>query len=519
MLENIYIFNPEYRLKSDKNRIIIYYRLGIPPVTDDISYILEFQHPVFAVLLSLFDGEKSLQKVSGEFSHLTGINHDSTFRLVSRLVENKTQVKVELNGDSFYFPKYTLVKATAQNKHLRVRYNPEDFLIPNHRLDFKTQRFHTPLDMMMVINNKCVTRCLYCYTNQYEHPSCEIPLQRVMEIVDEAGTLGMRAFDISGGELFTYKHWEKLLRRIHDNDMVTNIATKYPLTEREIEAMKDAGLNRIQLSLDTVIEEEMSRLYSVNGSYHGKILKTLENLDKHGIETRINSQVTSINQDSIEALFDHVLQYENVRLVRVRPVGYSRFPQEHGFKELQPATERLKQLREYVEEQRIKHGDRVKLFFFKPLDESNINASNRQKREHFDARPRNSGNFFSFCLLHNGKVTVTEELYEHPKFIIGNLVNQSILEMWNSKEALAIHNLSPGDVSEQSACRSCPKYISCHQGKGVSWVLVLYAYGDDKWDWPDPRCEFAPPPTNQYWLSNNTNSPGLWFKNGTGTTP
>ncbi len=44
-------------------------------------------------------------------------------------------------------------------------------------------------------------------------------------------------------------------------------------------------------------------------------------------------------------------------------------------------------------------------------------------------KPRCSANFYAFVILRDGKVTICEELYLHPKFIIGDLKKQSIMEV------------------------------------------------------------------------------------------
>ncbi|KGF48401.1 hypothetical protein HMPREF0654_09455 [Prevotella disiens DNF00882] len=72
-----------------------------------------------------------------------------------------------------------------------------------------------------------------------------------------------------------------------------------------------------------------------------------------------------------------------------------------------------------------------------------------------------------------------------------NLVQDSINE-----EELAKVFGGNGDKSEtfahacdSSACYSCKIFDEC---KNSCYINILKVYGDEKWDYPDPRCSKAP---------------------------
>lgn len=491
-----YIFNPEYRLKTDNSRVdnsrvLCYFRHGEPPISEDISNFLGFLHPVFAILLSLFDGQKLLPQVVEDFAYISGMDPNVSQGLVSQLIENKTIVKAEMGGRTFYFPRNTLIPITSRNKEQRVRYDPAEFFIPNDRLDFDTRRLDTPLDAMLILNNICVTDCIYCYSDKRIPTVCRIPFERLREIIREAGQIGMRSFHLSGGELFTYKYWRELLELLVANGFDPFITTKYPLNRRRIRLLKDIGVRRIMVSMDTVKKGEMHQMLRVGEDYPRLIMEALEELDKRDFEIRVNGIITKYNQDSMADYFDVLLQYKNIRRIRVRPVGFSRFPKGSDLPSLRPTEEKLKEIESLVIELNRQDPGRVRMDRF---DLNHRSCSHEEKKRNFSLRAGCSGNFTGFVILPDGQVTICEELYHHPAFIIGNLTTQSIGQVWNSKKALDLYNLSQAAVSRSSACKTCADFQECHQGKGVCWKLVIYAYGDEKWDFPDPRCHRAPEP-------------------------
>ncbi|MBI4647186.1 MAG: SPASM domain-containing protein [Bacteroidia bacterium] len=133
-------------------------------------------------------------------------------------------------------------------------------------------------------------------------------------------------------------------------------------------------------------------------------------------------------------------------------------------------------------------------------DKSNFFSDLKEKEEKFRKRVSCTGNIENFYILPDGKVTICEELYWHPKFIIGDLMKDSILDVWNSEQAQNIYNLKQDTISPESACHDCAEFKSCRTFPGVCWKQILYAYGNDKWDFPDPRCFKANEPKRVFYL-------------------
>jgi radical SAM protein with 4Fe4S-binding SPASM domain len=90
-----------------------------------------------------------------------------------------------------------------------------------------------------------------------------------------------------------------------------------------------------------------------------------------------------------------------------------------------------------------------------------------------------SGNFNSIYILPDGKVTICEELYWTPKFIIGDLMKNSIVEVWNSEKAINLYNLQQSDISPKSVCSKCNDYDACRKVKHVCWRDVVMYYGEE----------------------------------------
>ena len=98
-----------------------------------------------------------------------------------------------------------------------------------------------------------------------------------------------------------------------------------------------------------------------------------------------------------------------------------------------------------------------------------------------------------FFILPDGKVTICEQLYWNPNFIIGDMNQQGIMEVWNSERVQELLQLKQQDLSDNSACKSCKLFDNCFRvARNRCWSDIIKAYGSKNWDFPDPRCTRAP---------------------------
>lgn len=75
-------------------------------------------------------------------------------------------------------------------------------------------------------------------------------------------------------------------------------------------------------------------------------------------------------------------------------------------------------------------------------------------------------------------------------FIIGNVKSNSILEIWNSKEAKSLYEIKQEDFPEDSLCHSCGKFKECRTFRQVCYRDIIRKYGSQKWYYPDVKCPY-----------------------------
>lgn len=234
----------------------------------------------------------------------------------------------------------------------------------------------------------------------------------------------------------------------------------------------------------------------VDMNYLERIKETLSNLQDAKIRTNINIVITRYNKscDNLQELLDFVAQYNNIKNVRINPCGYSLY--KNNFHELALTEEDVVILEAFLNS--IKHNY-PKLKINVSGQDASYMYEKSYRQQHFCDRALCTGNVRNAVLLPTGDITICEELYNHPQFVLGNIKDASLRDIWNSDKAMALYNFSQR-VKSESQCYICKERNSCRQGKGVCWKTILMAYGMDNWDFPDPRCPKAPTPYNKFYL-------------------
>lgn len=105
---------------------------------------------------------------------------------------------------------------------------------------------------------RCNLSCAYC--NEYDTTSKPVPLDVMFQRVDRLAALGTTIITISGGEPLLHPELEEVIRRIRRRGMIAGMITNgYLLTHQRIESLNDAGLEHLQISIDNVLPDEVSK--------------------------------------------------------------------------------------------------------------------------------------------------------------------------------------------------------------------------------------------------------------------
>ena len=114
-----------------------------------------------------------------------------------------------------------------------------------------------PVLAQIVPIRRCNLACAYC--NEYDETSAPVPTELMLRRVDRLAMLGTSMIDLSGGEPLLHPDLDIIIRRIREHGCLAGLLTNgYLLSRDRIERLNQAGLDRLQISIDNVTPTDRS---------------------------------------------------------------------------------------------------------------------------------------------------------------------------------------------------------------------------------------------------------------------
>jgi MoaA/NifB/PqqE/SkfB family radical SAM enzyme len=115
-----------------------------------------------------------------------------------------------------------------------------------------------PLLAHIIPVRRCNLACKYC--NEYDDFSKPVPTETMFQRVDKLAALGTSVITISGGEPLLHPELDEIIRRIRRCGMIAGLITNgYLLTAERIQKLNRAGLEWLQISIDNVTPDDVSK--------------------------------------------------------------------------------------------------------------------------------------------------------------------------------------------------------------------------------------------------------------------
>ena len=105
---------------------------------------------------------------------------------------------------------------------------------------------------------RCNLACTYC--NEFDDVSDPVPIEEMERRIDELGRLGTSVITISGGEPLLHPDLDRVIARIRKNGAIAGMITNgYLLMPDRIQRLSRAGLDHLQISIDNVMPDDVSK--------------------------------------------------------------------------------------------------------------------------------------------------------------------------------------------------------------------------------------------------------------------
>jgi molybdenum cofactor biosynthesis enzyme MoaA len=148
--------------------------------------------------------------------------------------------------------------------------------------------------LRLAVTDRCNLRCFYCMPERgikFTDREKLLTYEEMRRIVQFLVTMGIEKLRITGGEPFVRKDMMDFLyamSKLEDLKKI-NITTNGTLTENLIPEFKKLRIHSVNLSLDSIDRERFHKI--TRRDELPTVLRTLDQLLKYGIDTKINTVV------------------------------------------------------------------------------------------------------------------------------------------------------------------------------------------------------------------------------------
>lgn len=184
-----------------------------------------------------------------------------------------------------------------------------------------------PLGSLRVsVTDRCNLRCRYCMPEQdyvWLPKQSILTFEEIARLVGVFTSLGVAKIRLTGGEPLLRHDLPTLTAMLAGNDAVRDLAltTNGVLLAKHAAALKQAGLGRVTVSLDTLRADRMRELARTDR--HGDVLDGIAVARAAGLPLKLNTVVMrGINDDELADLIEFARRHEaEVRFIEYMDVG------------------------------------------------------------------------------------------------------------------------------------------------------------------------------------------------------
>jgi len=196
------------------------------------------------------------------------------------------------------------------------------------------------------VTDRCDLRCNYCIPKgfkDFQEPDDWLNFDEIARIVAAFARLGATQVRLTGGEPLVRKHFPQLAKKLTAIPELTDLSLSTNATrlEKQAQELKLAGIERINVSLDTLNPEKFKEITQ------GKLQKVLDGLQaakESGIHPiKINMVIMKgVNDDEVEDMVQYCINNDfTLRFIETMPMGDTGREASNQYLSLQTVKERL----------------------------------------------------------------------------------------------------------------------------------------------------------------------------------
>jgi GTP 3',8-cyclase len=192
--------------------------------------------------------------------------------------------------------------------------------------------FGRPLrDLRISVTDRCNFRCVYCMPKEVygrDHRFLErrelLTFEEITRVARTFVSAGVKKIRITGGEPLVRRDLERLIDQLSELDVDLTLTTNGSLLPQKAQALADAGLRRITVSLDSLDDAIFRSLNDVDFSVE-RVLDGIDAASAAGLPVKVNAVIKrGVNDDQIVPLAGFFRERgHTLRFIEYMDVGHT----------------------------------------------------------------------------------------------------------------------------------------------------------------------------------------------------
>lgn len=163
----------------------------------------------------------------------------------------------------------------------------------------------TPLYAVWEITLACDQRCVHCGSRAGKARKDELNTEECLDVARQLGDLGVGEVTLVGGEAYLRNDFILIVNELRALGMSVTMTTGgLNLTQARVDALREAGVRTISISLDG-LEEAHDELRGVPGS-HRRAFEALQRVRRAGIPVGVNTQINRRTLADLPRLLERI---------------------------------------------------------------------------------------------------------------------------------------------------------------------------------------------------------------------
>jgi pyrroloquinoline quinone biosynthesis protein E len=328
-----------------------------------------------------------------------------------------------------------------------------------------------PMWLTLELTYKCPLHCPWCSNPlDFDKFKNELTTEEWKKVLREGRKMGALQLGFTGGEPMLRDDLEELVAYSEELGYYTNLITSgVGLTPVRLQALKDAGLKQIQLSVQSSNKELSEQLVGVD-VFETK-MAVFKDIKEQGFPMVLNVPICKQNIGETRQMLEMAeeLGVEYIEFANIQYYNWALLNRE----EFLPTREQLTEAEAIVNEFRERLGNKMQIYFVIP--------------DYFDDRPKacmNGWGSIHLTIGPNGDALPCQEARVIDGLEFPNVRDQPLDWIWNNSP---VFNAYRGDEWMKDPCKSCDEKENDHGGCRCQAYLLTGDAANT-----DPVCSKSP---------------------------